>query len=413
MGTHPSRPWRTAAAGWCAAVVVSALAAPVTASDLLTGTVGAADTGMAGADLASPRSPSGAQFANPAGLAGFEKSSLSGGVGAAWGTGRITATVPDGYDQRNSVVVGIPEFAVLKRGNGPWSFAVGMHGTVGTRYDYGASPKNDVDDSFFAEISIVAAPLSLSYRASERLWLGAQVMPLFGYFRSHFAIPAYTPGFDPVFRPRFKLTGPGLSAMAGVTWHATDYLSLAASARPQGRVWMDGSSIAPSGSRQDTDLVVKVPAEASVGVTLRPRGNVTLAYSARWIDASSLGKSDVKFEESSAFNFPFVPGAQDEWRHAVGVEWVVRDELALRAGASHADHMVENSGLSPLSYDGDDTRFYAGLGFRRERWNFDFAAVYKLPDTRRVSPDDALVFPGKYRTGDGVLVLFSLSREAG
>ena len=104
---------------------------------------------------------------------------------------------------------------------------------------------------------------------------------------------------------------------------------------------------------------------------------------------------------------------QDEWRHAVGIEWVVRDELALRAGASHADHMVENSGLSPLSYDGDDTRFYAGLGFRRERWNFDFAAVYKLPDTRRVSPDDALVFPGKYRTGDGVLVLFSLSREAG
>jgi long-subunit fatty acid transport protein len=380
-------------------------------SELITSTVGAADTGMAAADLASPRSSAGAQFANPAGLAAFDRSTVTGGLGVAWGTGRVSATFPAGYDQRNSVVAAFPEFSVFKRGAGPWSFAAGMHGTVGTRYDYGASPRLDVDDSFYAEVAIVEMPLSLSYRANDRLWLGAQIMPLYGYFRSHFAIPPYTPGSDADFRPRFKITGPGLAAMGGVTWHATERISLALSARPQGRVWMEGSSLAPSGNRQDTDLVLRVPAEISAGITLRPHRDVTLAYSARWIDSSSLGESTVRFSESSAFDFPFVPDATDEWRHAIGSEWRIREDLALRLGASHADHIVGNRGVSPLSYDGEDTRLYAGAGYRRDRWMFDFAAVYKFTDVRRVEPDDALVFPGKYRTLDAVLVLLSVTRE--
>lgn len=383
------------------------------ASELLTSTVGAADTGMAGADLATPRSVSGAQFANPAGLARYERAVVSGGMGAAWGTGRVSATIPDGYDQRNSVVAAIPEFAVLQRGRGGWSYAFGMHGTVGTRYDFGASPRNDVDDSFLAEVAIIAFPLSLSYRASDRVWLGAQLMPLYGYFRSHFAIPAYTPDSDPLFRPRFKLTGPGVTAMAGVTWHVTETLSVAVSGRPQGRVWMDGSSVAPSGERQDTDLALKVPAELSAGITLRPRIGTTLAYSARWVDSSSLGKSDIEFGKSSEFDFAFVPDAQDEWRHALGAEWALRDDTALRLGVSHANHMVGNHGLSPLSYDSDDTRLYAGFAWRRDRWVLDFAAVYKFPDSRRVAPQDALVFPGKYKVGEAVLVMFSVSRERG
>src|SRR5512139_2817723 len=89
------------------------------ASDLLAATVGAADTGMAGADLASPRSPAGAQFANPAGLARFE-TTLNGGLGAAWGSGKVEATFPAGYDKDNSVIAMIPEFAYVKRGEGPW-----------------------------------------------------------------------------------------------------------------------------------------------------------------------------------------------------------------------------------------------------------------------------------------------------
>ena len=254
---------------FAAIALVATLASGAEGSDLLAGTVGAADTGMAAADLASPRSPAGAQFANPAGLAGFE-TSLSVGLGAAWGTGKVRATIPDGYDKDNSVVAIIPELAYVRRGKGGWSFAAGVNGTVGTRYDYEKKPSVDVDQDFFAEVTIVAAPLSLAYRAGERLWLGVQVMPVFGYFRSHFAIPPYTPGFDALFTPRFKLTGPGITAMGGVSWHATDQLSFALSARPPGRVWMDGSSVAPNGERQDTDLHLDLPAEVSVGATFKP-----------------------------------------------------------------------------------------------------------------------------------------------
>ena len=393
-----------------ALALVATLASSGVASDLLAATVGAADTGMAAADLARPRSPAGAQFANPAGLAGFE-TSLSVGLGAAWGTGRVRATIPDGYKEDNSVVAMIPELAYVKRGRGAWSFAAGIHGTVGTRYDYAKDPSVDVDRDFFAEVTIIAAPLSLAYRASERLWLGVQLMPVFGYFRSHFAIPAYTPGFDPLFTPRFKLTGPGVTAMGGVSWHATEHVSLALSARPPGRVWMDGSSLAPSGERQDTDLHLDLPAEVSAGVTFKPTDGWTLAYTVRWIDASAFGESEVRFEDSSAYDFPFIPDARDEWRHAIGAEWRPSAPLALRIGASHADHIVGSRGVTPLSYDGDDTRLYAGSSWKTDGWSFDLGVVYKLPDSRDIGPTEALMLPGHYRTGSAVLVLFAATRE--
>lgn len=383
------------------------------ASDLLVATVGAGDTGMAGADLASPRSPSGAQFANPAGLARFE-TTIEGGIGLAWGTGKVEATFPPGYDKDNSVVAMIPDFAYVKRGQGNWSYAVGMHGTVGTRYDYPKMPSVGVNSDLFAEVTILAAPLSLAYRASDRLWLGAQLVPLFGYFRSHFAIPPYTPeGVDPLFKPRFKLTGPGVTAMAGVSWHATDHLSFALSGRPPGKIWMDGSSITPAGDRQDTDLNLKMPAEISAGVTIEPLDDWTFAYTARWIDSSSLGDSNVRFGQTSAFDFPFIPDATDEWRHALGAEWRCDPNLALRTGISHADHIVGNRGVTPLSYDGEDTRLYVGAGWKIGRWTLDFSGVYKFPDSRHIAPEYAAMFPGRYQSGAAVLVLFGLSRELG
>jgi long-chain fatty acid transport protein len=416
----PQRPRRPASRSVQAALSSLAMfscicgtAAPSDASDLLAATVGAADTGMAGADLASPRSPAGAQFANPAGLARFE-TTINGGLGAAWGSGKVEATFPAGYDENNSVIAMIPEFAYVKRGHGPWSYAVGMHGTVGTRYDYPKKASVGVNSDLFAEVTIMTAPFSVAYRASDRLWLGAQLMPMFGYFRSHFAIPPYTPeGVDPLFKPRFKLTGPGITAMGGVTWHVSDHVSLALSARPPGKIWMDGSSLTPSGDRQDTDLNLKIPAEISTGVTLKPLDDWTFAYSVRWIDSSSLGESKVRFEDTSAFDFPFVPDATDEWRHALGAEWRWNKDLALRTGVSHADHIVGNRGVSPLSYDGEDTRLYAGAGWDRGKWTFDFSAVYKFPDSRHIEADYAAMFPGRYQSGAAVLILFGLSRELG
>lgn len=393
-----------------AVVLVAASASVGDASDLLAATVGAADTGMAAADLASPRSPAGAQFANPAGLAGFE-TSISAGLGAAWGTGRVRANVPDGYKKENSVVAMIPELAYVRRGNGPWSFAFGVQGTVGIRYDYGKKPSLDIDDDLFAEVSLAVAPISLAYRADDELWLGIQLMPAFGYFRSHFSIPAYTPGFDAAFKPRFKLTGPGVTAMAGVSWHASDRFSFALSARPPGKVWMDGSSVTPSGERQDTDLDLEIPAEASAGVTFRPADAWTLGYTVRWIDASAFGDSKVRFEETSAYDFAFIPDAGDEWRHAIGAEWRTSNTFALRIGVSHADHIVGNRGVTPLSYDGDDTRFYAGSAWKRGSWSIDLAAVYKVPDSRDVGPAAPVMLAGHYRSGSAVLVLLAVTRE--
>ena len=70
-----------------------------------------------------------------------------------------------------------------------------------------------------------------------------------------------------------------------------------------------------------------------------------------------------------------------------------------------------NRGVTPLSYDGDDTRLYAGSGWKIDRWSLDLGAVYKFPDNRDVGRADAAMLPGRYRTGSAVLVLFAVTRE--
>ena len=173
---------------------------------------------------------------------------------------------------------------------------------------------------------------------------------------------------------------------------------------------MDGRQLAHA-ERQDTDLTLHVPAEVSAGVTFRPTDHWTLAYTARWTDASSLGEGDVRYEDTSEFDFPFVPDAQDEWRHAVGAEWQSTSSLALRIGVSHAGHIVGSRGVTPLSFDGDDTRIYAGAGWKRERWSVDLGAVYKVPDSRDVGPAAPAMLAGHYRSGSAVLVLVGMTRE--
>ena len=148
-------------------------------------------------------------------------------------------------------------------------------------------------------------------------------------------------------------------------------------------------------------------------MTVEPVDDWTFAYTVRWIDSSSLGDSNVHFEDSDAFDFAFIPQATDEWRHALGAEWRPSAVLALRTGISHADHIVRNAGVTPLSYDGDDTRLYAGAAWKRGLWTFDFSGVYKFPDSRHIAPEDAAMFPGRYQSGAAVLMMFGVMRQLG
>jgi long-subunit fatty acid transport protein len=396
-----------------AALLATGTAAPreARASGLLTGAIGGGDTALAGANVADPLTPSGAQYANPAGIASFETTTLTLGSGIAYGTGSVKASFPAGYYQTNPALAFVPDIGLVVRGHGKWFYSAGFHGTVGLKFDYDEQPSVGVDDGFFVEVTIFSAPLGLAYRASDRLWLGVELIPLFGYLRTSFTNPSVPELGGSAAEFRYKLTGPGIQAMAGLTWKPTDRWAIGLSGRPPGKIWMDGSSLLPGMPRQDVDLELRMPAHLFVGVTRRVTDDLKLSLAVRWIDSSSFGSSYVKFQNTPSADAPFLADAGDEWKYSLGAAYAWNEALELRAGVSHASHIIGNRGVSPAAFDADDTRFSVGFGLEGELWVLDCGVAYKLRDDRRVPASDALIFPGRYRSSQAVVALVSLTRR--
>lgn len=370
---------------------------------------GAADAGAGGSTVAEPLSALGAQFANPAGLARFEEREATQGLGVAYGRGVIRGSGPAaGYHAENEVLVFFPEFSlVVPRGR--WTFAVSSIGTSGSRFDYGARPANGAPDVFFSESAIAGLPIGAALRVSDRLWVGAEIIPLFGQTHLRFSRPVAETGPDPL-QFRFTVYGLGVQGMFGVRWKPDDRWTLGASYRPPGRLWAEGDTRFGSG-KQDVELELEAPAEASFGVMRRLDSRWTVSYALRWVDASVLSSSWFRFERTPSADAPFLADARDEWRHSIGCQYRWSDALTLLGGFSQAGSIVGNRGVTPTAFDVEDYRLNAGLAWTRSVWGIDAAVGYKFAGDRRIPEADARVLPGEYRSDPAYVVGFTLRRR--
>jgi long-subunit fatty acid transport protein len=370
------------------------------ASALLPMATGAADLSLNGASIARPLNPAGALLLNPAGLAGFEGTVVTSGIGVGWGSEKIDT--PSGYNETNDVVALIPDFAVSFEGANGWRWGMGSYGSVGSNYDFPADADAGVPNDFHSESTIIGLPIGLARKVGERLWIGGELIPLLGHLRNRYTIG------DTLFR--YSLRGAGLQAMLGATWHATERWSFGIGVRTPGRLWMKGTMGLAPGLRQDVDLEVRMPAQVALGATVKLTPAVELSATARWTDSSSFGHSTFKFERTPEANSPFIADARDEWRGGLAVEWSVRPDLRLRAGASRSNRIVGSEGVTPAVFDNEDLRASAGIGYDRGPWTLDVMVGYSFHEGRDVGPERARVLPGHYDTGGGA-VLFGLTRQ--
>jgi long-subunit fatty acid transport protein len=377
------------------------------ASGLLVPAAGPADAAAAGATIAEPLSVPGAQFSNPAGLAGFRERAMGSGIGVAYGRGEITADEPAGYHADNEVLVPfLNGFLVVPYGR--WTFGISTLGTSGARFDYGARPALGVNDGFFSESSVLGIPVAAAFRATETLWLAAQIIPLYGSTHLRFSREvAENPGAPTPFR--FTTAGFGVQGMFGVTWKPDERLAIGGSVKTPGRVWTEGDTRYGSG-KQDVDLELEAPLEVALGVTATFWKGWKASYGARFVDTSVLARSFLRFEQTPSANSPFLHGARDEWRHALGLSYDVTEATTVLGGFSKANGIVSSRGVSPTSYDSRDLRLSAGVRWRGSRWTIDGAFGYVFAGSRRVSREDALVFPGRYESKPAYLLCVMLTR---
>jgi long-subunit fatty acid transport protein len=379
-----------------AAVALFGEATSARGSGLLQTAVGPADMAMGGTTIAEPLSPSGALFANPAGLARFSRTTLSNSVGIGFGKEQVTS--PSGYDESNEIVAMVPDIALsVARPNG-WHYGIGFSGSVGMNYDFPADPAAGVDHLMFAECSIAGLPLAVAKRVSDSLWLGAELVPLLGYQRDryHMGDSAFT----------YKLIGPGIQGMVGATWKPDEHWSLGLGLRTPGRVWMDGSESAPGGGRQDVDLEVEMPTQLAIGVERQLGNRLRLAVSGRWTDSSTFRRSTAGFSAIPDFRPAFIPDARDEWRGALGARYALSERLELRGAIGYSTRIVGTEGVSPMVFDNDHVALTGGAGWRlSESWTLDFMAGLVPSAHRNVSEEDAMVLAGRYETSGFVFIL--------
>lgn len=367
------------------------------ASLLLAPSVGVPDLATAGTFLGKPATPDSALFMNPAGLVGFETTTYTGAFGIVVPHTEVDSDLV-GYDKSDRRVgfnssggMSVP----LARG---WRFGAGFYGSVGTVFDFEAeSPA--VNSDFVSDLAIAGAPFALAYELSTKLWIGAELIPLFGYLRNRF--PLTDPGSGAASPIEYTIRGPGIGAMLGISYHPSDRWSLGASVKTPGMIWMDGSTVL-AGERVDVDCDVKMPTTLWAGATRRFGERFDLSASVRWTDSSTFGESKIEF---STVSLPFVPDAKDEWRFAIGSDYRWSEKLTLRGGLSYASRMVGNKGVSPLLFDTEDIRLGFGASYELDSWSLHTMAGHAFEGERNVSPDDALIFPGEYRASGPIFML--------
>ncbi|MFI5393966.1 MAG: OmpP1/FadL family transporter [Candidatus Binatia bacterium] len=382
---------------------VSAALVPTTASasPLLAPAVGAADLAMMGTRVADPPTPSAALFENPAGLTRFDTTTISSSLGIGYGWARVEASEPAGYKGTNTPLMQVPDAGLSIPYRDRWRFALGAYGSTGSKFDFDADPARGVGH-FFSETIVATFPLGVAYRIGDHLSIGAEVEPLFGQLRTRFTLS------DLDFH--YKINGPGVQGMAGVTLRPTEQWALGLSVRTPGMIWMRGSMPVQGVGRQDVDLNLEMPTQVFLGATWHCTRRLTLSGSVRFTNSSTLGSSIVKYELTPQANNGFLPHAQDEWKFALAAEYALPEQLMLRFALAQASHIVGSRGVSPLVFDGDDTKIAVGLGRDFGRWVLDATAGYNLPAERHIARETALVLPGTYRM-EGVIFMLGVTQR--
>ncbi len=375
-------------------------AAPAGATLLLAPGVGTPDSALNGAGIARPITPEYAAFANPAAFADFDPDEMSLSFGLAYGHTRVEASAPPGYSDTHHFLAMVPGFGSVLARNGDWTLGLAVNGSVGSSFDFEKDPARGIDGDFFAELSVVTVAPTLALAVNDRLNVGFSITPLFGYLRVR----------APVGFPfNYTLRGPGIQAIAGAQYHASERVSLGLGIRTPGIIFMDGSAPTPVG-RSDMDLEMEMPAQVFAGINVDLSERLELAVGLRWTESSSFGRSIIEVDRFSAVNTPVMPDADDEWRASAGLIWKLSPVWRLYAGAGIADRIIGDQGANPIVFDvAPDVKTSLGLSRDFGAWTFDATAGVNFAEGRRIDEEEALVLPGRYE-GRGEILFLGLRR---
>ncbi|MBI2964353.1 MAG: outer membrane protein transport protein [Deltaproteobacteria bacterium] len=382
--------WASLGAATLAWTATSAEASVISSPSL-----GGRNSGMGGADVATPEDGPGILLSNPAGVVGQSGTRFN----VSWFTIFFDGHYqrPDlGYDTKSSEIPIAPTLWLSTDRLAPWFVGAGVYGSVGASFNFPGNPAVGIPNRFFSEMTTIHLGLVAGREIAPGLRLAIQPMPTYGRARAHYPSP-----FGPV---SFDIAGAGIAGMVGLLYDVDERTTLGVGYRSPGIVYMSGDGeVGPAAEHVDWNL--HLPQSVNFGLARQITPRLLVAANARWTDYGQFEKGQLDFRaaEHAALDHGPFSATRATFRYGLGLEYaLVKDHVWLRGGASREQWMMEGSSLSPVIYDTGDVLFAIGLGAAYANWGVDFIAGIPYQEDRVVTAAENPAFPGRYSGGGGV-----------
>jgi long-chain fatty acid transport protein len=381
----------------CAAALFTAPSVQATNGYQLIG-VGSYQKSLGGAVTANPGSAMTA-ITNPAGMIRIEKRADF----------SMEAFMPDrsadftayGGDKvsSDSDLYGVPAigWTAPVGNNDDLYFGGGMYGTSGLGVDYAESVMMPANASFtgneltwsgYSNIAFWQMAPTLSWNATDSLSLGVAVNIDYQQVSFEQRITDSVTGARYNFDLGRSANAFGMGVTLGLLWDLGDYWTLGASYKSKQHfsdleynladgdidLTLVGGPAYPGGTYT---LDLDFPQQASIGVAFHPGDAWTISADVKWIEWSDT-MNRLAVQGPDGYRFDMDPGWSDQTVFAIGAEWNVTDNFALRAGFNYAESPIdEMNAASNLILPGVVEEHYTfGLDYRFSHWELAFHYMY-------------------------------------
>lgn len=196
-----------------------------------------------------------------------------------------------------------------------------------------------------------------AFKVTDNFSVGAGLSLYYGQMESDMFDPAYAS----VVTSKYQRILAGCGGHVSLFYKPVEALGLGFTARSKVPVKMGGDiEVLSSGTRLDSEVEFTLPYAFSVGVGYKPGPKMTLGLTCNTILWGEM--DEITFTTAGIENV-----SNTHYRNSVlvglGMEYWLKDRLALRTGFKYAQGATENQGLTFASNDVDLLVFSVGAGF--------------------------------------------------
>ncbi len=405
----------------CALLLAARFALPANAGSLYGDGQTGRSAALGGVATAGSRTPLDALSANPAALFAIRAPTLELAGTAAWAGGE--------FRNRANADAQLGEFGALPAAALSWTlgrlrFGLGLLPEIAARVDWryrdtpgGADGHTTYGErTHRSELILLRTALAASWEVTPRLSLGASAGLL--YNRNQLHAP-YIFQSQPTLRGAKTLLdletdGWGWGAQFGLVWKPVDSLELGLAYTSATRIRSEGEARADAGvqfenlglgaarpdARYDAEVTNKFPQKFSGGAAWQAASCLTVIAQADWINwADAFDTLDVRLRGGNNRDLNGLLGSdrldddvplrwRDQWVLRAGAELALTPHWDLRAGYAYAQNPIPGQTLTPLTAAITEHTITAGIGYHDERFAFDLAGQWDLPNEERIGTSD-------------------------